>query len=438
MTGRHHAERSITTRFMAFAAGSVLALGSTVFAQTTPVLREGEGTRRTELNAMELRPFPVDLFTKLSDWKNGTAITEADIAGKPVLIFTWNEWYAPAKRAMAGAQKLSEKYSKDGLIVIGVHNPEGWADSAKPAPAADCSLLLAHDATGEFRKGLKIDQDPDCYLIDRAGQLRYADVKNESLDAAIAELIAEKADVAAGVKGRLEADAKQKDLEARRTEALRGGAKFTEIPEQEFTPPSPNLYKDADWPPLPRDPNNPNDLGSQIQTKAVVLPANDWYPSKPETKGRMIILYFWSPVFTGTYYETMPFADQMQTQFGRDAVVIGVMTPFDNVNGYTLKEEDRDPQKLVKRMKEIAQSRDLKHYLVADPSKSVFDAVTAGSFGNEILFPFWAIVSSDNSARWWTTASLTSPWGAMQRIIEVDPGIKARRDAEAAWLKKNQ
>jgi len=437
MLARHEGTRFVRTCLVALAAGCAVCAGSIAMGQAT-VLREGEGARRADLNKMELKPFPMELFSKLSDWKNGSAPTAADLTGKPVLIFTWSDWYAPAKRAMTAAQRMSDKYSKDGLVVIGVHNPDGWADSAKPAPGANGSLLLAHDAAGDFRKALMVDQDPDFYVIDRAGQMRFADIRNESLETAVAEVVGEQTDTAANAQARLDAEAKARDAEARRTEALRGGAKFTNIPEQEFPAPSPDAYKSADWPPLPRDPNNPNDLGSQIQTKTIALPNNDWYPSKPEMKGRMLVLYFWSPVFTQSYYDVIPFADQMQTQFGRDAIVVGVMTTFDNVGGYTLKEEDKDPAKLIKRMKGIAESRNLQHYLVADPGNTVFSAVTANAFGNEILLPFWAIVSSDNNARWWTTAALNSPWGAMQRIIEVDPGIKARREAEAAWLKKNQ
>ena len=397
------------------------------------VQREGEGTRRAELNAMELQAFPADLLTKLSDWQNGAAPTPADWVGKPVLIFTWSDWYAPAKRAMTSAQKLSEKYSKDGLIVIGVHNPEGWADSAKPA-AGPGSLLLAHDASGDFRKGLKVDQDPDFYLIDRAGQLRYADIKNESLDAAITEVLAEKTDDAAAIKDRLASDAKAKDAAARRTESLHADARFTQIPEQEFTPPTAEDFKTVKWPALPKDPNNP--FAPIPTAKVAQIPAGEWFPSKPELKGRMVIVYFWSPVFNETFYEPMPFADQMQTQYGRDAVIIGVMSTFDNVNGVTLKDEDKDPAKLLKRMKAIAESRNLKHYLVADTGNAMLNSIADTTTG-QTIFPFWAILSSDRTARWWSSPGSTSPWGAMQNVMENDPGIKARRAAEAEWLRKN-
>jgi len=405
-------------------------------AQTT-ILREGEGSRRTELNSLELQAFPDDLLGKLSDWQNGAALTPADYAGKPVLIFTWSDWYAPAKRSMATARKMSEKYSKDGLIVVGVHNPEGWADSVKPPAAADTAFLLAHDASGDFRKALKVDQDPDFYLIDRAGQLRYADIRNESLEAAVAELVGEKSEDAGTVKGRLANDAKARDAAARRTAALHGGALFTQMPEQEFTVPGPEAYKEVKWPEIPKDPNNPTGFSnSSAAAKIVVLPQSDWFPSKPETKGRMIVLYFWSPIFTETYYSVMPFADQMQTQFGRDAVVIGVMSQFDNINGVALKDEDKDTQKLLKRMKGIAESRDLKHYIVADPGNVLLSSLQQAT--GEQFFPFWAIVSSDNTARWWSATAASSPWGAMQKIIENDPGIKARRAAEAGWLGKNK
>src|SRR4030095_5940001 len=56
------------------------------------------------------------------------------------------------------------------------------------------------DAQNEFRKALLSTQDPDFYIVDRAGNLRYADVETASVEGAVNFLVDETADTAAAPK----------------------------------------------------------------------------------------------------------------------------------------------------------------------------------------------------------------------------------------------
>src|SRR5437899_5198040 len=102
-----------------------LALASTAFAQPM-IVREGEGQHRRDCDKMELKPFPADAWSKLSEWTNGPALTPGAASGKVVLIVTWADWYQPSVRALGLAKRLSEKYAKDGLIVVAAHDAQGW------------------------------------------------------------------------------------------------------------------------------------------------------------------------------------------------------------------------------------------------------------------------------------------------------------------------
>lgn len=441
-------ERRATWMTLAVAAAFVSALpalGQTPAPHDTAIVREGEGPRRTQLDQMELSPFPADAWGKLSDWKNGEAPTEASTKGKVVLICTYSDWYAPAKRGFALAKRLAETYAKDGLVVVAAHHQQGWDSAAKPAAPAGATLLIAHDAESKFRDALKVDQDPDFYLIDRAGQLRLADIVTESVEEACKTLVGETAEDAASTRRRLADAARGRDLDQRRIDALRDQVDLTQVPELPFTEPTPDEYKKANWPPMPKDPNNYQDKNARIEPKPISLPDANWFPAKPELKGRAVLIYLWHPDILDSYREIMKQADLFQRQHGRDLVVVGVLTPFDSsINNQQMTDQQRDPEKLLKKLKEIAGSRHFDHYLTIDTSNAIFE--TLKNQNSQIPWPFYVVVSSDKMARCWPifdqqrqgAIAGMNPLAALDRILVVDPGIKARRAAEAEWIRTHQ
>lgn len=419
--------------------GCGLAAGS--FAQGPNVLREGEGSRRAELTAMELQPFAADALGKLSSWQNGDALTADAIAGKPVLFCTWGDWYQPSKRAVTIGTKMAEKFGKDGLVVVMVHHERGWDAAKKPTAPAGSTMLVAHDAAGEFRKALKVDQDPDFYLVDRAGQMRYADIQIDSVEAAVAELVAEKQDAAASLKSRLASTAADQERERLKSEALKGSVKFTAIPEQDFPVPSAEDYRKVEWPPVPKDPNQPNS-GQAALPKLIQFPDSNWFPAKPEMKGRAIIVYFWTPLVERTYRDSIDAADQLAVTFGRDVVVVGIAMDFSEINGTKLKDEDKDFNQFVKRVEAIHSSKKLSpnHVMVAENGSAILRTLTADP---EIPIPYLAMASSNLEARWWPIKSEDGQtyiagmnfYAALRKVIELDPGIQRRQKAEEAYIK---
>jgi hypothetical protein len=405
------------------------------------VLREGEGTRRAELTAMELQPFAVDALGKLSSWQNGDALTADAIAGKPVLFCTWGDWYQPSKRAVSLGTKMAEKFGKDGLVVVMVHHERGWDAAKKPTAPAGSTMLVAHDAAGDFRKALKVDQDPDFYLVDRAGQMRYADIQIDSVEAAVAELVAEKQDAAASLKSRLANTAAEQERERLKSEALKGSVKFTAIPEQDFPLPSAEDYRKVEWPPVPKDPNQPNS-GQAALPKLIQFPDSNWFPAKPEMKGRAVVLYFWSPLVEWSYRQSIDDAERLAVTFGRDVVVVGIAMDFSDINGTKIKDEDKDFNKFVKRVEEVYSAKKLSpnHVMVAENGSTILRTFTADP---EIPMPYLAMASSNLEARWWPIKSEDGQtyvvgmnfYAALRQVIELDPAIQRRQKAEEAYIK---
>jgi hypothetical protein len=435
----------MNTHIRLLAASLLLAAGAPAIAADTleapQITREGEGPRRAALNQRERKAFPADAWTKLSDWTNGPALTSTTTEGKVVLIVTWTDYLPTARRAVAAASRLAERFGKDGLIVVMVHDSKEWATANKPKAATEAgSLLVAHDATGEFRKALDVDQDPDFYLIDRAGQLRFADITSEAVEAGVSMLLAEKADAAAGVNDRIKQENEATRKAAQRAAAANARADLVQIPELPFPKPSEAEYNKTKWPDRPRDENQRDDPKAMVALGEVKLPETGWFPRKPNLDGKVVFAYTWHPGVDISYTELADFIDTMQRQYARDVVFVGVVTMYDSLTGMTLTKDDKDPEKVKERVAKFLEIRNYDHYIALGLENDIHGAALSaagGSSGTSIV-PGIVILSSDGKARYATFPPDKRNIfyrAALDAIVEADPGVRARRKVEAEWLK---
>lgn len=403
------------------------------------VIKEGEGARRKQLDALELKPFSIGMLDKLTDWTNGSAPTSGSLDGKVVLVLCWNDWYPQAAKSVNIAKRLAEKH-KGELIVIAAHDKQGWAEAKKPKSEVEGAMfLVAHDSKNDLRAALKQDADPDFYVIDRAGQLRFADIATESVEPAVDFLVGETKEKAAGLNAEIAGKAKQDEMERKRSEAIRSKVDMTDIPEVPFKMPLPEDYdkKKVKWPWMPRPENaGPEDPKNPDPPVIVTMPDAGFFPKKPTLKGRAVLLYFWHPDITYSYELFEPM-NQLQRQYPRDLVVVGVMSPLTiNVgHGGGQKEYklDNDPKSLKEKIEKIMERQKLNHTMLLDTEGAIFELVK--NKNNSILYPWAAIVSTDNTLRFAGWMELSIFKGSLDRVISVDPGIKARREAEDEYLK---
>lgn len=424
--------------------GANVALGQGALTADQSVLREGEGARRTALNARERKPFPTTAWGQLSDWTNGPALTATSIQDRPVLVVTWTDYLPSAKRAVQTATRMAEKFGKDGLIVLMVHPEKEWAGAVKPASPEGAMLVVAKDAKGEFRKTLDVDQDPDFYVIDRAGQLRFADVTIEAVERACEIVAKEAAKDASSLNDRLATEKAATDREARRTSAINNQATFTNIPVLPFRQPTESEYQNADWPKLPLDEQKQQSSpGATLPAKPVTLPEEGWIPNKPNTKGKIVVAYIFHPRLSRfrAFNDMIPQMDLIQRQFARDVVVVGLLTNFDqsvNIPGLTFTDDDKNPEKLAEAFKVYAKSRNFSHYLATSFESNVYLQASDQTQGGEYPIPAFVIIGTDGIGRWWSAPKGRVAFdAALQQMLRVDPGVQARRKAEAEWLKNN-
>ncbi len=409
---------------------AVLAAAGQASAQD--ILREAVGDRAAELTAMELKPFDQTLWSTLSEWTNGQALDTQATAGKVVLIATWSSWNPAATRSITTLQELKQEFGEKGLLVVGVHHPTGWEKAADALTKRHADFLAALDAGGKFREGIRSDQDPDFYLIDRAGQLRYADIRTESVTAAVKELIAEDAAAAGSLVSRLESEAAVRDAEFRRPQTIQSQVNLSTMPEVPFVAPGEAAYASTSWPERKTDEDN-RGRDEDRGPRPMPVPAAGWVSEPPKAGGRAVVYYAWE-LDDPRGVQIVREMETLQKQLGRDAVIVGVLTGVRSKEQNRGRDEDRvNPEELLRRATQFRTTHGVSHPMILDAGGGIFQADNQSRREGQDYAA--TVVSSDSILRWEGAISDDGFRAALNRVINVDPGIRARRAAEEAYIR---
>lgn len=416
------------------AAGLLLAsIAGQTLAQPASVMREGAGERRNELNELERTPLPASVLNSLESWSTGSA---PSTSGKVVLIVTWASWYPQSWRVLSVAESLAKKHGED-LVVIGIHHSRGFDRAERIAGSQKISFPYAHDAEGTARDALLVDQDPDFYVVDRAGQLRFADIATGSVTAAVDQLIAESAGDASSLNERLAAAEAERRRTERTTTNINNRVDLRELPEVAFDLPTPEQYEDARWPEMPNN-DRRRSRGGEDETWSIQIGPGDatFFPTVPALRGRATLLYFWNPTSTPTYRALVTRMDRIQRRHGRDLVVVSVATPISDRRRRG-NEDTNLERNITNAARGLAREVRLAHTIAINTSGSIMGQATgdSGRVQYRGTAPV-AIVSSDGVVRWTGGDGDRGFESALEQILLVDPGVKARAQAEAEYIRR--
>jgi hypothetical protein len=452
-----------STRLALALLAPVCLVGVPLATADSDIVREGIGERRAALDKLELTDFDRSLWSKLTDWTNGDAMTPEAAEGKVIVIYTWASYLNASLGPIPMLNRLLERHAEDGLVVVGVHDDQGWDQASSVLAQRRGNFPIARDPGNAFRAALKVDQDPDFYLIDRSGRLRYADIETGSVERGVSTLLAESTDQARGLLTRMAEERAEADEAARRSQRLRGQIDLANLPWVPFAQPSEEEYTAAAWPRIRQtDPNRSRSGNAPEGPVRLALPSElDWRPNPPENiQGRATLLYLFTPEIISqaaragfnavTLFQWM---DQLQAAHARDLQVVGVMiSPVDPRRGRGGNTEDppMTAEKAGEHFETIVNQLPVKHIRVNDfAGQLVVGRITPNNGmnqqrggGNEQVFaiPYHILLSSDGVVRWHgfthaSTARLSEWEAALQTVLRVDPGINARKAAEKAYIR---
>jgi cytochrome c biogenesis protein CcdA/thiol-disulfide isomerase/thioredoxin len=132
-------------------------------------------------------------------WLNSPPLSARDLRGKVVLLDIWTYSCINCLRTLPYVKAWADKYKSDGLVVIGVHDPEFAFErdvgNIKQAIARlGITYPVAVDNNYAIWRALNNEYWPADYLVDAQGRIRYhhfGEGSYDETDRAIQQLLAE-------------------------------------------------------------------------------------------------------------------------------------------------------------------------------------------------------------------------------------------------------
>lgn len=193
----------ILTRFPSYGVGltrledNTLVRDSLEKLHSTPMPKENVGKPMFELQQTDLGPAPD--FVLGGQWFNSKPLTLSGLRGKVVLVDFWTYTCINCIRTLPYLKNWHEKYSEQGLVIVGVHTPEfefekTAANVAQAIKDFDLPYPIMQDNDFATWNAYRNRYWPAKYLIDRDGRIRYThfgEGEYDETESVIQELLAE-------------------------------------------------------------------------------------------------------------------------------------------------------------------------------------------------------------------------------------------------------
>lgn len=361
--------------------GALLAAGLGMGLNNGPgILREGNAAHVEALRAIETQAFDLNLFAGLDGWTLGQALDSEAIKGKVVLIGVVASDNPQSTMALSGLARLERKNADKGLIVLAVHPENGWDVINEQVNSGRVKVQVARDVNGSFVEGVHADNYPDLFLIDRAGQLRYADIENKSLKTAVSQLLSETVEVAIS-----NAQDQANGIEVVYEVAAK---KAKGIPTAK--------YSNADWP--MKNTGKLNAKNYQGKQLPVALGTEKWISKKKDLEGKVIVLDFWA-TWCGPCKRASPMLDKLQKEFEGKLEVLAIGGQSEDIG----------------KVRNYARSHRVAYSHLFDKKQSIYRKLEIRAI------PHTIVMSTDGVIRWQGNPLSPAFKEAVEQVIAQDP-----------------
>ena len=114
---------------------------------------------------------PGQAMPKLSTLLPGAKLPAT--AGKVVLVDFWASWCGPCKASFPSFNRLHEKYTSKGLVIVAIGVDDDPAKHQAFADKMGAKFPVVHDSAHKAAAFFGPPTMPSSYIIDRKGTIRY-------------------------------------------------------------------------------------------------------------------------------------------------------------------------------------------------------------------------------------------------------------------------
>lgn len=356
----------------------IISLAAASIASAAPIKRE-LNHNRAALKALETKPFDSSAIESLADWSHPGALSESMMNNKVVVLTLISNSDPKSIMALLKVTRMEREFADQGIVVAAIHPDEGFEAINQKIIDGKVTIPVARDEGAVFASAMHADDLPEFYLIDRAGQLRYADIDQASLKDAVKQLASETKDTAL-------ANAKLQAQGIAPKATAKAGEKNI----------APALYKRAQW---PAHNTNPLSAEKDVQGKPLPVPMGKevWVDNKRSLDDKVLVLDFWA-TWCGPCIAAAPMLEKMQDTYEGKLEVVGIggAEKYATFKNYVLKKQGNYAQ-------------------MFDPNQTIDNAI--GIKG----IPHVLVLSTDGIVRWQGNPHNPAFAEAVDMTVENDP-----------------
>jgi peroxiredoxin len=104
---------------------------------------------------------------------SGPNLRLQELRGRVVMVNFWATWCGPCRQEMPHLNRLHEKYSRSGFVLLGVNVDDDPQNAAAVAAKLGIQFPVLLDTDKKVSDQYDLMAMPSTYLIDRDGKVRY-------------------------------------------------------------------------------------------------------------------------------------------------------------------------------------------------------------------------------------------------------------------------
>ncbi len=349
-----------------------------------PIKREATDSRQA-LTELETKPFDSSIAAALTDWSHPGTLDPENTKGKVVVLAVVSAADPQSIMALSKLTRMHRDFKDQGIVVAAIHPDAGFDLMHEKIAAGKVTIPVARDAGGTFATAMHTDNYPDYYLIDRAGNLRFADLDKRAIKDAI-KLLTSETPESATTNAALQAqglDPAKPEQDAKEKEASKS-----------------KKYGGASWPKHNKGTLYANRNSQGMKLPIPLLDNEEWVSEERSFENKVLIIDFWISSSSPAKKASRIYTKLLETHAGKLEVV--------RISG------SEDKEKIIRKLSNTKEN----YAQLYDSTQTLYKALGITSI------PHTLVLSTDGTIRWQGFPLDKGFAQAVDKIVATDPIAK--------------